>query len=240
MRSGHQGQEPHLSASPSIYAEASAPWIRSGHLKVHILDADAYIREALRELLQTAGYDACAFSTPEDFMNAGLRDDPGCLILDVRLHRQSGLDFQRRLLDAGIAIPVIFLAATADVRVSVRGMKQGAVDFLLKPFRDDEILSAVDTALAVDFERRCRTHEQATLRTRHYALTQREQQVMSLVTAGLMNKQIAGQLGLSEVTIKSYRRHAMQKMGARSFADLVRMAERLRIGAVRFGTGPGA
>jgi FixJ family two-component response regulator len=199
--------------------------------RILIVDADATVRNDLRELLSAVGYDASAFASPDELVMAENHGSPGCLILDARFRHHSSHDFKKRFFDSADKVPIIFLAAHSDVRMSVDVMKHGAVDFLLKPIRDDEILSAVNVAVLEDNGRRYRNREVTCLRARHHSLTVRERQVMLLATTGHMNKQIAGRLSLSEVTVKIYRRQVMQKMGARSFADLVRMAERLNVGA---------
>jgi len=169
------------------------------------------------------------FGSAPEFLQSKLLDVPSCLILDIRLPRLSGLDFQVDLAEAGIHIPIIFMTGHGDIPMTVRAMKAGAIDFLTKPFRDQDMLDAVPAALERDRKRRKEEHRIADLRTCFEGLTEREREVMGLVTAGLMNKQIAGELGLSEITVKIHRGHVMRKMAARSLADLVRMAEVLGV-----------
>ncbi|MFC5069093.1 response regulator transcription factor [Flaviflagellibacter deserti] len=194
---------------------------------VLVVDDDADIRDALSSLFRSIGYDVKVFPSAADVLTASLPETPSCLVLDVRLPGVSGLDFQTQLSRSGINIPVIFMTGYGDIPMTVRGMKAGAVDFLAKPFRDQEMLDAVSTALEKDRERRALDGVASALRSNHDTLTPREREVMALVTKGLMNKQIAGELGLSEITVKIHRGNVMRKMNARSLADLVRMAEAL-------------
>jgi FixJ family two-component response regulator len=203
-----------------------------GDSLVFVVDDDASVRQALTSLLQSIGVRVEAFGSPADFLKKGRIVDgiaAGCLILDVRLPGLSGLDFQAELANANTHLPIIFISGHGDIPMTVRAMKGGAVEFLTKPFRDQDLLDAVQLALQRDRDRRIR--ESAVLQTRaHFeALTPREQQVLSLVTAGLMNKQVAGELGVAEITAKMHRGNVMRKMGARSLADLVRMADILSI-----------
>jgi FixJ family two-component response regulator len=203
-----------------------------GESLVFVVDDDASVRQALTSLLQSIGVRVEAFGSPADFLKKGRIVDgiaAGCLILDVRLPILSGLDFQAELANANTHLPIIFISGHGDIPMTVRAMKGGAVEFLTKPFRDQDLLDAVQLALQRDRDRRIR--ESAVLQTRaHFeALTPREQQVLSLVTAGLMNKQVAGELGVAEITAKMHRGNVMRKMGARSLADLVRMADILGI-----------
>lgn len=194
---------------------------------VHIVDDDESMREALHGLLRSIGLTARVYASVEMFLTAKRPDAPGCLVLDVRMPGISGLDLQGRLDGLGIHLPVILMTGHGDVPMSVRGMKAGAVDFLVKPFRDQEMLDAIATAIERDRSRRVIEKAGADLREKYAALSPRERQVMALVTAGKMNKQVAGDLGLSEITVKIHRGAAMRKMGARTLADLVRMAETL-------------
>ena len=195
---------------------------------IHIVDDDESMREVLASLFRSVALSARAYASVDAFLQAPRADAPGCLILDVRLPGMSGLDFQTRLIDVGIELPVILMTGYGDVPMSVRGMKAGAVDFLIKPFRDQDMLDAIAVAVNRDRARRTLTAESASLREKFAALSPRETQVMQLAAAGKMNKQIAGDLGISLVTVKIHRGAAMRKMGARTLADLVRMAEALK------------
>jgi len=170
------------------------------------------------------------FGSASEFLQSKLPDVAGCLILDVRLPRLSGLEFQAELVKAGIHIPIIFMTGHGDVPMSVKAMKAGAVDFLTKPFRDQDMLDAVEMAIERDRKRRIGAKALSGLEARFAVLTSREREVLALVTAGLMNKQIAAEIGIAEITVKIYRGNVMKKMGAKSLADLVRMAETLGIG----------
>jgi FixJ family two-component response regulator len=196
---------------------------------VFVVDDDASVREALQRLFRSAGLQAQAFGTTAEFLNAKLPDVASCLVLDVRLPGISGLDFQSELAKAKIYVPVIFITGHGDIPMSVKAMKAGAVEFLTKPFRDQELLDAIGIALNLDRTRRENAKAVSNLRALFDSLTPREREVMALVTAGLMNKQIAAQLDVSEVTVKVHRGNAMGKMRARSLAELVRMADVLGI-----------
>jgi FixJ family two-component response regulator len=198
---------------------------------VHIVDDDRPLAEALCSLLRSVGLAALTYATVEGFLATRLPDAPGCLILDVRLPGVSGLELQARLAGLGIHLPVILMTGHGDVPMSVHAMKAGAIDFLTKPFRDQQMLDAVAVAIERDRARREAQAADANLRQRLATLSLRERQVMQLVAAGKMNKQVARDLSLSEVTVKIHRGAAMRKMGARTLADLVRMAEALRLGA---------
>ena len=195
---------------------------------VHIVDDDESLRRAVDSLCRSVGLQTRTYGSAQEFLDAKREDIAGCLVLDVRLPGISGLDFQSQLAALGIHLPVILVSGHGDIPMSVRAMKAGAVDFLPKPFRDQDLLDAVTTAIERD--RRRRTVDDGTndLRERFLTLSPREQQVMLLVTAGKMNKQVAGDLGLSEITVKIHRAAAMRKMGARTLADLVRMADALK------------
>lgn len=202
-----------------------------GETVVFVVDDDASLRQALVSLLQSVGLRVEAFGSAADFLKkAQLRDvAAACLVLDVRLPGLSGLDFQAELTKAKIQIPIIFISGFGDVPMTVRAMKAGAVEFLTKPVAPDELLQAVRDALAADARRLDERRELAGLRRRHASLTPRERQTMQLVIGGLLNKQIAGELGVSEIMAKTHRRKVMEKMAARSLPDLVRQAERLQI-----------
>ncbi|WP_331386532.1 response regulator transcription factor [Sphingobium sp. SYK-6] len=188
------------------------------------------MRRAVAALLRSVGIASQSYDSCSTFLAASLADEPACLLLDVRLPGTSGLDFQQQLAGHGIHLPVIMITGHGDVPMSVQAMKAGAIDFLTKPFRDQDLLDAVATALERDRKRRAETGELSALSARYEALSLREKQVMGLVTAGRLNKQAAFDLGLSEITVKLYRASAMKKMEARTLADLVKMAERLKIG----------
>jgi FixJ family two-component response regulator len=195
---------------------------------VHIIDDDESVRDALAGLLQTVGVEPHTYETARQFLDARVQDHPGCIVLDVRLPGISGLEFQGHLAGFGIHLPVVLMTGHGDVPMSVRAMKAGAVDFLPKPFRDQDMIDAVSAAIERDRQRRSAEAEAVRLREHFDTLSPREQQVMMLVTAGKMNKQVAGDLDLSEITVKIHRGSAMRKMGARTFADLVRMADALK------------
>jgi FixJ family two-component response regulator len=196
---------------------------------IHIVDDDESMREVLASLLRSVAFSAHAYPSVDAFLSAPRLDAPGCLILDVRLPGMSGLDFQSRLTEVGIELPVILMTGYGDVPMSVRGMKAGAVDFLIKPFRDQDMLDAVSVAITRDRARRAADAESISLKEKFASLSPRERQVMELASTGKMNKQIAGDLGISLVTVKIHRGAAMRKMGARTLANLVRMAEALKL-----------
>jgi len=192
---------------------------------VHVVDDDASIREALQNLLLSIGLEARTYATARDFVAAGVSDSPGCLVIDIRLPDINGLDFQVRLTQTGVRLPVVMMTGYGDIPMSVRAMKSGAVDFLPKPFKDQDMLDAVHAAIERDRQQRAVDRNISKVREPFETLSAREQQVMRLVTAGKMNKQVAADLGISEVTVKIHRASVMRKMGARSLADLIRMAD---------------
>ena len=194
-----------------------------------VIDDDLSIRQALDNLFRSVGFETELFASPQEFLQSTRRARPGCIVLDIRFPGCSGLDFQEELAAANMRLPIIFITGYADIPMSVRAMKAGAVEFLTKPFRDQELLDAVGAALEKD--RACRAGEKrlAKLRARFDTLTARERQVLGLVVAGRLNKQIAGDLGVSEMTVKMHRRQVMQKMRASGVAILVRLANQLDI-----------
>ena len=198
---------------------------------VIVVDDDVSIRESLKNLFRSVGLNVNTFATAREFLASKRPDAPGCLILDVRLPGLSGLDLQRQLGEAGIQIPVIFITGHGDIPMSVQAMKAGAAEFLTKPFRDQDLLDAVQQAIELDRAARRQRAELQELRDRYHSLTAREQEVMALVVRGLLNKQIAAELGTTEATVKLHRGKVMGKMAAGSFADLVRMAEKLGVAA---------
>jgi FixJ family two-component response regulator len=196
---------------------------------VFVVDDDVGTRESLKNLIRSVGLRVEAFASAQDFLRSTRPDVPGCLVLDVRLPGLSGLDLQKRMAEVELAIPIVFISGHGDIPMSVRAMKAGAVEFLTKPFRDQDLLDAIQQALERDRNAREQRAEIAELRSRYRLLTPREREVMALVVTGLLNKQIAGELGTSEASVKVHRQHVMEKMRAGSLAALVRMADRVGI-----------
>jgi FixJ family two-component response regulator len=205
--------------------------MKEEHPVVFVVDDDPSMRDSLQDLLQSVGMEARVFKSTQEFLRAERPDAPGCLVLDVRLPGQSGLDFQRTLAASGIELPIVFISGHGDIPMTVRAMKAGAVEFLAKPFRDQDLLDAIQGGIERDRARRGDAALVAQLRERFASLTEREREIMALVVAGRQNKQIAAELGVSEVTVKAHRGQIVRKMRARSLPELVRMADRLGVPA---------
>jgi FixJ family two-component response regulator len=195
---------------------------------VFIIDDDRGMRQAVQDLVESVGLRAESFATGQEFLDKRRTSDPSCLVLDVRLPQMSGLDFQQRLTEIGMQIPIIFITAHGDIPMSVRALKSGAVEFLTKPFRDQDLLDAIQQALQRDRVVQEHEAEVRELRERYQGLTAREREVMGFVVSGLLNKQIASEIGASEATIKIHRGNLMEKMQAASLVELVRMADKLK------------
>jgi FixJ family two-component response regulator len=194
---------------------------------VFIVDDDAPLRESLKNLIRSVGLRVEAFASAQEFLGSTRPDVPSCLVLDVRLPGLSGLDLQKRMAEADVDTSIIFISGHGDIPMAVQAMKAGAVEFFAKPFRDQDLLDAIQQALECNRQARERRTQSAELRSRYRSLTPRERQVIALVVAGFLNKQIAGELGTSEAAVKVHRQHVMEKMGAGSLAELVRMVDRL-------------
>jgi len=199
---------------------------------VFVIDDDARMRGAMERLLKSVGLHAEAFATPQEFLRRKTPNNPSCLVLDVRLPGMSGLDVQRKLIDSGMHIPVIFISGYGDIPMTVKAMKSGAVEFLTKPFRDQDLLDAIQQALERDSETRQQQQEIEKFKDRYETLTAREREVMGLLVSGMLTKQIASRLGTSEITAQVHRGQVMRKMQANSPAELGRIAEKLKIPAM--------
>lgn len=205
---------------PSVRAEDESPI-------VYVIDDDLSVRAALEDLLASVGMNVQSFGSTREFLEAPIIDAPGCLVLDIRMPGQGGLEFQRQMEELGVRLPVIFITGHGDIAMSVKAMKDGATDFLTKPFHDQALLDAINTGIAIDRDRRRSDRQIAELGSRSASLTAGERDVLGLVAQGLLNKQIAAELDLSEITVKKRRGRVMRKMKARSLVELVRMSDQL-------------
>jgi FixJ family two-component response regulator len=213
-----------------VFRDRAMPLQSDQKAIVHVVDDDPSMREALQDLFLSIGLETRTYATARDFLPAAVSDAPGCLVIDIRLPDINGLDFQVQLTQTGVRLPVVMMTGYGDIAMSVRAMKRGAVDFLPKPFKDQDMLDAVLAAIERDRQRRAIDGEFSEMRQRFGTLSAREQQVMLLVTTGKMNKQVAGDLGISEITVKIHRGAVMRKMGAGTLADLIRMADLINPG----------
>ena len=211
--------------------------ISSDHATVFVIDDDGRMRAAMQRLLKSVGLRGEVFATPQEFLRHKLPDGPTCLVLDVRLPGMSGLDVQRKLAEAGVQIPIIFITGHGDIPMTVKAMKSGAVEFLTKPFRDQDLLDAIQQALERDGRTRQQQHEIEELKERYESLTAREREVMGLLVSGMLTKQIASRLGTSEITAQVHRGQVMHKMHAASPVELGRMAEKLRLPVIENSDG---
>jgi FixJ family two-component response regulator len=217
----------------TVQVVAKAPTMTEPEATIVVIDDDPAVREALGSLLRSVGLQAHLHASVPEFLKTGRPKGPTCLVLDVRLPGRSGLDFQRELATAGIHMPIIFMTGHGDIPMSVQAMKGGAIEFLTKPFRDQDLLDAIQVGLAEDRAWLESEKSMADLRARFETLTTREQEVMGLVVTGRLNKQIAGDIGISEITVKVHRGQVMRKMRADSLPDLARMADRLKLASER-------
>jgi FixJ family two-component response regulator len=223
----HRGSDKSSPAALTSLVHPMASLTKENAL-VHVVDDDSSMRDALEGLLDSVGLDAQTYRTASDFLAARIPDRPGCVVIDIRLPDMNGLDFQGKLIDIGVRLPVVMMTGHGDIAMTVKAMKRGATDFLTKPFHDQDMLDAVMAAIERDRQRRAVELDVSPIVERFRTLSPREQEVMLLVTAGKMNKQVAGDLGISEITAKIHRGAAMRKMGARTLADLVRMADMVK------------